>query len=79
MFFAGVRDRETVIGTVAFTQADLDAIQAAIAKGERSVQYADRSVTFRSMDELLQAEARIARALSTGRAKQSIGVTCKGL
>jgi hypothetical protein len=66
---------------VAYTQADLDAIRAAIAKGERAVMFADRSVTYRSMDELLQAESRIASALSTvasPRAKQSLAVATKG-
>ena len=53
--------------------------RSAIAKGERSVQFADRSVTYRSIDELMQAEARIANALASGsRAKQSLGVSSKG-
>jgi hypothetical protein len=64
---------------VAYTQAQLDAIQAAIAKGERTVQFADRSVTYRSMDELLIAESRILSALSAGRSKQLLGVASKGL
>ncbi len=58
-----------------FVQADLDAIRAAIAKGERMVTFADRSVTYRSMDELLQAEQRIAAALSA-RPKQTLAVQC---
>lgn len=53
-----------------FVQADLDAIRAAIAKGERVVIFSDRSVTYRSMTELLEAEQRIAAALST-RPKQT--------
>lgn len=65
-----------------YTQSDLDAIRAAIAKGERMVTFADRSVTYRSIDELFQAEARIASALATaaspGRPKQSFGVGTKG-
>ncbi|MHC4335513.1 MAG: phage head-tail joining protein [Planctomycetota bacterium] len=63
---------------MAFTQVDLDAVRAAIAKGERSVQFADRSVTYRSMDELLRAEERIASALTTERPKQTFGVASKG-
>ncbi len=63
---------------VAFSQTDLDAIRAAIAKGEKMVQFADRSVTYRSMDELFQAEARIAQALRTSRAKQTLVVSSKG-
>lgn len=65
---------------MAFSEADLDAIRAAIAKGERMVQFADRSVTYRSIEELVQAEARINQALNAGtaRAKQSLTVTTKG-
>jgi hypothetical protein len=47
-----------------YTQAQLDAIRAAIAKGEKSVTFADRTVVYRSMDELLKAEARIAAAVA---------------
>ena len=63
---------------MAFTQADLDAVRSAIARGERSVQFADRSVTYRSMDELLRAEERISNALTTERSKQTFGVASKG-
>lgn len=61
---------------MAFTQTDLDKIRAAIARGERSVTFADRTVIYRTLDELLQAEARIAAALATapGRPKQTFGV-----
>lgn len=60
---------------MAFVQADLDAVRAAIAKGERVVVFSDRSVTYRSMEELLQAEQRIAAALST-RVRQTLAVQC---
>lgn len=67
---------------MAYTQADLDAVRSAIAKGERSVDFSDRSVTYRSMDELLRAEERIANALaeasSETRKKQTFGVASKG-
>jgi hypothetical protein len=63
---------------VSFTQSDLDAVRAAIAKGERSVQFSDRAVTYRSIEELLQAEARIADALKTKRPRQWLGVGSKG-
>lgn len=62
---------------MAFVQADLDAIRTAIAKGERAVEFADRSVTYRSMEELLQAEQRITSALST-RVRQTLVVAAKG-
>jgi hypothetical protein len=65
-----------------FTDADLAAIRSALARGERVVQYADRSVTYRSADELIALEARISQALSStssqSRPKQSFGVASKG-
>lgn len=39
---------------MAFTQADLTAIDAAIASGTLRVRYRDRDVTYRSMDELMK-------------------------
>ena len=43
---------------MAFTPQDLAAVDAAIASGELSVRAADgRTVTYRSMDELLKARA----------------------
>jgi hypothetical protein len=63
---------------MAFTSTDLERVQSAIAKGELTVEYADRKVTYRSIDELLKAEARIAQAIATPRAKQSLGRSCKG-
>jgi hypothetical protein len=40
---------------MAWTQDQLDAIEAAIASGELTVRFGDRMVTYRSMDELLRA------------------------
>lgn len=45
---------------VAYTETDLARVRTAIAKGERTVQFADRMVTYRSVDELLEAERHIA-------------------
>ena len=63
-----------------YTDADLEAVRRAIAKGERSVQFENRSVTYRSMDELFQAEERISSALATTnqRPKQFYAVASKG-
>lgn len=64
-----------------YTDADLIAIRRAISKGERAVQFSDRTVTYRSTDELLKAEARIAGALAAAaspRSKQSLFVASKG-
>lgn len=62
---------------MAFSQADLDAIRSAIAKGELSVTLDGRSVTYRSVSELLLAEQRIAGSLSA-RPRQSYIVASKG-
>lgn len=63
----------------AYTADDLARVRAAIARGELRVDYADRSVTYRTIDELMKAEAHIAQAISPTRAKQSFGVARKGL
>jgi hypothetical protein len=44
---------------MAFTAADLAAINAAIAAGEKTVRYGDRMVEYRTVDELLKAKADI--------------------
>lgn len=54
---------------MAFTQDDLDRINAAIATGELRVRYADREVEYRSIDELKKARDIILGALN-GRARQ---------
>lgn len=49
---------------MSFSSANLAAIDAAIARGERSVQFADRTVTYRSTEELLQARREILAEMS---------------
>ena len=39
---------------MAYTQEQYDTLKAAIAGGELSVRYADRSVTYRSIDEMIR-------------------------
>lgn len=54
---------------MAFTTNDLDKVRTAIASGALEVEYEGpprRRIRYRSMNELLQAEARIVRALDTG-------------
>lgn len=67
---------------MAWSQADVDAVKAALAKGERRVQFADRSVEYRSTDELLQIlramEAELDAAASTPRPKLYYGHASKG-
>jgi hypothetical protein len=67
-----------------YTEADLIVIRRAISRGERTVQYANRMVQYRSMEELIQAENRISQSLAaatppaTPRSKQSLIVSSKG-
>lgn len=48
----------------AYTQQELAAVRRAIAGGELVVQYGDKRVQYRSMDELLRAEKRISDYLN---------------
>ena len=50
-----------------WTQTDLDAIEAAIASGELTVQYVDKRITYRSIAELLTAKRAIAVKVETQR------------
>lgn len=54
---------------MAYTTADLDALDRAIASSTLEVQYADRRVKYRSNPELLQARQHVSQqiALSAGR------------
>ncbi len=55
---------------MAFTQTDLDAIDAAIASGELTVKSNGREVTYRSMSDLLKARSTVQAGMasaSTGR------------
>lgn len=67
---------------MAWTQQQLDAIEAAIASGELTVRFGDRTVTYRSMDELLQARAVIRESISaaagTSTDRFSFAQTSKG-
>ncbi|MOA51790.1 hypothetical protein D3C78_1749800 [compost metagenome] len=49
---------------MAFTQTQLDAIEKALARGERVVQYADRRVEYRSVAELIELRNTIKRDLA---------------
>lgn len=51
---------------MAYQQSDLDTIRAAIAGGVQRVRFADgREVYYQTLDGLLQAEQRIAAAISS--------------
>lgn len=56
---------------MAYTQKHLDAVEAAIARGEKTVRYADRTVEYRSVDELLQARDVIRTSLANAAGSRS--------
>jgi len=67
-----------------FSESDLAAVQGAIARGERTVEFNDRRVTYRTIDELLAAESHIKSELTGAsggrtRSKQTMLVGDKGL
>ena len=49
---------------MAITQADLDALDRALASGERMVVLNGQSVTYRSIDDLIKARDYLAARLS---------------
>ncbi len=62
-----------------YTEEDLDEVRHVLANGVRSDQFADHSTTYRSLDELLRLEERIASELGKRRRpKQSFAVASKG-
>lgn len=56
---------------MAFTTADLDALDKAIASSTLEVQYADRRVKYRSMDELLRARQHVANQIAAAGGRRS--------
>ena len=48
---------------MAYTQAHLDALEAALVKGEKRVTFGDKTVEYRSVDELKAAIAAVTRDL----------------
>jgi hypothetical protein len=46
-----------------YTQAQLDALDAAIAQGATHVRYGDKQVQYRSLDEMLRLRSLIRREL----------------
>lgn len=70
----------TLFAELAYTAADLTAVRTALTRGERSVTFADRTVTYRSVDELKMVEQDILRELAStsSRAKQTRVYANKG-
>lgn len=69
---------------MAYTEAQLQeqitTLETALARGERSVTFADRSVTYRSTQELRDALSYFSGLLNQlqSRSRQSLGVASKG-
>lgn len=72
---------------MAYTSAELDAkivaLETALSRGELRVDFADRSVTYRSVTETVQALEYFKGLLtnltaSTNRSRQSFGVAARG-
>lgn len=67
---------------MAFTRIDIDKLKAAIAQGATKVKFADREVTYRSLDEMRETLALIEGEVSgvgRRRPRQIRFVTSKGL
>lgn len=56
---------------MSFTQKHLEAIERAIARGEKTVRYSDRTVEYRDVDELLRAREEIRSSLISTAAPRS--------
>jgi hypothetical protein len=59
---------------MAYTQDQLDALEAALARGERRVTFADKTVEYRSVEELKAAIREVKRSIGQS-AKRQIRVT----
>ncbi|MBU6959650.1 hypothetical protein KRR23_18165 [Pseudomonas sp. CVAP len=59
---------------MSFTQKHLDAVEAAIARGEKVVRYTDRTVEYRTVDELLKAREEIRSSLASAAGPRSRAV-----
>ena len=64
---------------MAYSQADLDAIKAAIASGSVKVKYADREVQYQSLTDLLKIKGLIERELGQGGSRIVYPVHSKGV
>ena len=70
---------------MAYSQAQLEALEAALAKGERRVTFADKTVEYRTVEELAAAIKEVKRgifddAVNTGlwpRAPRQVRITTR--
>jgi hypothetical protein len=66
---------------VAFTQADLDRLDQAIAQGGimQSIAFADQTYVFRNLDEMLKLRSVMAQALAQPASRTRYAAHSKGL
>ena len=57
---------------MSFSQTQLEALQAALTQGERRVSFGDKTVEYRSVDELRQAIREVKRGLMEQAAATSL-------
>lgn len=58
---------------MAWSQTDIDTLQAAIARGSRRVRFANQEVEYRTTEEMLSALAAIRRAVSAQNGPEAPG------
>ncbi len=56
---------------MAYTKADLATVERAIARGEKIVRYSDRTVEYRTVDELIKARDLIRTELTSAAGPRS--------
>jgi len=61
------------------TQAELDKLNAAINQGVQTVQYSDRRVTYRSLDEMMRIRDDMKAELGQTVTTRRYATTSKGL
>ncbi len=66
---------------MAWTQAQLDALDSAIAEGALTVKYQDKSITYRSLEEMLRVRNMMAESMnvSSGNQSRRVAEFSKGL
>jgi len=66
--------------TTTWTQADLEALESAIASGTLRVKYTDKEIWYRSLSEMMAIRDRMRQALGlTGRGVRLLAKHDKGL
>lgn len=63
---------------MAYTQAQLDALREAVARGVQTVEYDGQRVTYRSTDEMLRLIGVIERSLSGSVTTRTVYGTSRG-